>query len=329
MPEFTRAEAKALSVCVERFTASFQRDVGDVIARQFRGIQPADVAELIGQLSLLGRQLDSPQKPVVVHDGHSGLLKRVLVDQRREQAEAIDGPLQKAVDAQLIKLLRRDLVSLEFLMSAPWFQDTKALRVPALTDYLSIRHAEAALAQPLALAPREYDEKFHILEAPALFLPDLALYRKRAAFRGVSIAVAYLDIDDFKAFNTRYTETKVDLELLAPFMEAIEAHVFSHGHAYRFGGDEYVLTLPNMERSWAVMFLRALQARIAATSYRGIERGPTISIGLAVLDVDCFLTDREVQARANAAKNHAKSTEKGRIATFEGVLFRDADLALA
>ena len=74
MPEFTRAEAKALSVCVERFTASFQRDV----------------------------------------------------------AEAIDVPLQKAVDAQLIKLLRRDLVSLELLMAAPWFQETTALRAPAL-----------------------------------------------------------------------------------------------------------------------------------------------------------------------------------------------------
>lgn len=329
MPELTRAEAKALSVCVERFAASFQRDVAEVIARQFRGIQPADIADLVGQLSLLARQLDSPQKPVVVHDGHCGLLKRVLVDQRREQAEAIDGPLQKAVDAQLIKLLRRDLVSLEFLMAAPWFQDTTALRVPALTDYLSIRHAEAALAQPLALAPRAYDEKFHILEAPALFLPDLALYRKRVSFRGLSIAVAYLDIDDFKAFNTLYTETKVDLELLAPFMEAIEAHVFSHGHAYRFGGDEYVLTLPNMERAWAVTFLRALQARIAGISYRGIAKGPTISIGLAVLDVDCFLTDREVQARANTAKNYAKANEKGRIATFEGVLFREGDLTLA
>lgn len=328
MPEFTRSEAKALSVCVERFTAAFQRDVAEVIARQFRGIQPADIAEIIGQLSLLGRQLDSPQKPVVVHDGHRGLLKRVLVDQRRQQADAIDVPLQKAASATLIKLLRRDLVSLEFLMDTEWFRETIALRVPALTDFLSIRHAEAALAQPIALLPREYDEKFHILEAPSLFLPDLALYRKRASFRGASIAVAYLDIDDFKAFNTRYTETVVDLELLAPFMEAIEAHVFSHGHAYRFGGDEYLLTLPNMEPEWAIRFLRALQARIAAKSYRGIERGPTISIGLAVVDVDCFLTDREVQARANTAKNHAKSTEKGRIATFRGPLFREDDLAL-
>ncbi len=46
MPEFTRSEAKSLSTCVERFAASFQRDVAEVIARQFRGIQPADVAEV-------------------------------------------------------------------------------------------------------------------------------------------------------------------------------------------------------------------------------------------------------------------------------------------
>lgn len=112
-------------------------------------------------------------------------------------------------------------------------------------------------------------------------------------------------------------------------METIEAHVFSHGHAYRFGRDEYLPTLPNMDPGWAVMFLRALQARIAAKSYRGIARGPTISIGLAIVDVDCFLTDREVQGRANTAKNYAKSTEKGRIATFEGPLFREGDLILS
>jgi diguanylate cyclase (GGDEF)-like protein len=328
MPEFTRSEAKVVATCVERFSESFRRDVSEVVARQFRGIQPAEIAELIGQLSLLGHQLDVRQKPVIVHDAHRGLLKRVLIDQRRENAEAIDLPLQKAVDPQLIRMLKRDLFSLEHLMAAAWFQETTALRVPELTDYLSIRHAEAALAEPLALRVREYDEKFHILEAPSLFLPDLAYYRRRARFRSVPVAVAYLDIDDFKAYNTRYTETRVDLDLLAPFMEAVEAHVFSHGHAYRFGGDEYVLTLPNMGLDWAVMFLKELSKRIAETAYRGIDKAPTVSAGLVIVDVDCVLTDREVQGRANAAKNHAKVTEKGRIASFAGALFRDADLGL-
>jgi diguanylate cyclase (GGDEF)-like protein len=329
MPEFTRSEARGLATCVERFTISFRRDVADVIASQFRGVEPAEITDLIGQLSILLRQLESRQKPVVVHDAYRGLLKRVLIDQRRENAEAIDVPLQKAVNAQLIRQLKRELYALEHLMSAPWFEETEAQRMPELTDYLSIRHAEAAVREPLAQRPREYDEKFHILEAPSLFLPDLAYYRRRARFRGVPVAVAYLDIDDFKAFNSRYGETRIDLDLLSPFMEAVEAHVFSHGHAYRFGGDEYVLTLPNMSRDWAVSFLRGLQERIATTEYRGIHKAPSISAGLVIVDVDCVLTDREVQERANAAKNHAKTTEKGRIATFSGTLFRDSDIGLA
>jgi GGDEF domain-containing protein len=111
-------------------------------------------------------------------------------------------------------------------------------------------------------------------------------------------------------------------------MEAIEAHVFSHGHAYRFGGDEYLLTLPNMGRPWADGFLKALQERIAGTAYRGISKAPTISIGLCEVGVDCYLTDREVLARANQAKNFAKSTEKGRVAAFTSAQYRDEDLVL-
>ncbi len=328
MPEFTRSEAKALAACVERFGEAFRREVDEVISKQFRGIRPAEVNELLGQLSILERQLEVRQKPVRVHDAHRGLLKRILIDQRRENAESIDAPLQRAVDGQIIAALRRDIQFIEHLMLAPWFDEVEAFKIPEVTDYLSIRHAEAALPEPLVLRPREYDEKFHILEAPSLFLPDLAFYRRKCRFRGASIAVAYIDIDDFKAFNTRYTETRVDLHLLTPFMEAIEAHVFSHGHAYRFGGDEYLLTLPNMGRPWADGFLKALQERIAGTAYRGISKAPTISIGLCEVGVDCYLTDREVLARANQAKNFAKSTEKGRVAAFTSAQYRDEDLVL-
>ena len=74
---------------------------------------------------------------------------------------------------------------------------------------------------------------------------------------------------------------------------------------------------------------RDVPPRAPGPDRRGIERGSTVSIGLAIVDVDCFLTDREVQACASTAKNHAKATQKGRIATFDGPLFRDADLVLA
>ena len=52
------------------------------------------------------------------------------------------------------------------------------------------------------------------------------------------------NIDKFKDFNTKYGETQIDVRLLPRFMAALEAHVYSRGFAYRFGGDEYVVLLP-------------------------------------------------------------------------------------
>jgi diguanylate cyclase (GGDEF)-like protein len=300
MPELTRSEAQALARYVARFIEAFRRDVAQPLAAQLRNCQPAEVGEVLAQLSLLERALEIRSKRVTIHDAHRPLLKRVLIDQRREVAREVDVPLQKAVDGQIIKMLRRELLLLEHFMQAEWFSETAAMRMPALTDYLSIRHAEAAVPEGLEPMPRAYDEKFHILEAPSLILPDLAYYRRRCRFRDTSVAVAFLDIDDFKDFNTRHTETKVDIALLAPFMEILEAHVFSHGHAYRFGGDEYVILLPNVTLDGAVAFLRALQRRIRDTSFVGIERPPTVSAGLVVVDVDCWFIDREGPAGPHA-----------------------------
>ena len=328
MPEFTKGEAKVLETCVQTFTESFRVGVVEVLAQQFRGAQPAEVVEIREQLSILGQQLAAKAKPVRVHDAHNPLLKRIVIDERRRAAEAIDPPMQRAIDPQLVRHLQREVRPLEELMNVPWFQDTQALRLPRLTDYLSIRFAEDSVTSQTALRPRDYDEKFHILEAPALFLPDLAYYRVKCAFRDADISVAYVDIDDFKSLNTRYTETVVDLKVLPSFMELLEAHTFARGHAYRFGGDEYVLLLPNTTERWAVELVRELSAKLAAASFHGIDAKLGISAGLCRVDVDCMLTDREVLAKANLAKNFVKAKEKGRIARYEGPLFREQDLTL-
>jgi hypothetical protein len=72
--------------------------------------------------------------------------------------------------------------------------------------------------------------------------------------------------------------------------------VFSRGHAYRFGGDEYLLLLPNMTQEWLLPFLSSLQRRIGESRFIGIESAPTVSTELVVVDADCWFTDREVLA---------------------------------
>ena len=96
-------------------------------------------------------------------------------------------------------------------------------------------------------------------------------------------------------------------------MELIESWAFARAHAYRFGGDEYVLLIPNADRETCLALLRDLVGRIRAADFSGVRLG--ITVGLCVVDPEtCYLTDHEILARANDAKQAAKAVSKGRIA---------------
>src|SRR5262249_17371087 len=112
-------------------------------------------------------------------------------------------------------------------------------------------------------AIQEYDEKFHILRAPGLFSRDLEQIRWQCDMRNTSVVISYVDIDDFKSFNTKYGEIAVDRIVLPTFMSVLEAHMFAHGYAYRHGGDEYLLLLPNTSFEIATVFLDQLRRDLA------------------------------------------------------------------
>lgn len=313
MPELKRGEAKFLHGCVDAFSRAFERDVAEVLRSELHGIEPEPVHLLREQLQLLLRQLETRQSTVTLHDTMSGLLKRILISERRLAAERIEAPLAKVTEPKVAQALHRELRRYEDLMAAPWFEDARPQRIPRLTDFLSIRFAAEASPVRPQLAPRVFDEKFHVLEAPRLFLGDLAHYRWECALRGAPIAVAFIDIDDFKAKNTLLTETVVDLKVLPPFMELLESFVFARGHAYRFGGDEYVLLLPNTERALAIQLFKELALRTAQLAFVGTSLRLSISQGVVLVDPDCALTDREILGKANQAKASAKTQHKGTI----------------
>lgn len=327
MPEFDAVEAKILRSAVARFQQALEAELAEPIRAQLRDYQPPELTDLAQELTLIGRQLGQQsgggESSFVVHDIHARLLKAVVAHQRRALASEIDEPRRRTGHREAIRYLEKELRVLDGVVNAPWFSEVVTARLPRLTDYLSLRFAERALGGAQELPPRVYDEKFHILEAPALFVPDLAAYRARCGLRRVPVCVAYVDIDDFKGFNTRYGETRVDRDLLPAFMELLEAHVFAHGHAYRFGGDEYVVLLPNEHREDAVRRLRRLQEALRELALPGIEEVITISAGVCPVGPDCILTDREVLERANRAKSFAKERGKDRVAWYRGELYRE------
>ncbi|MFZ5891056.1 MAG: diguanylate cyclase [Myxococcota bacterium] len=310
MPELKRGEAGFLRNCAQSFQEGFEQKVAEVLRRELGGVEPPHVRELRNELTVLIRQLEMKGSRVRVHPAHAPLIHRVLVDGRRSTAAAMEDPLSKVIHPDVVKTLRRALVPYQELLKLSWIAEVAPARVPRITDYLSIHFAERAGAGGPALAPRSYDEKFHILEAPALALDDLAYYRRRCGLREASLGVAYADIDDFKAVNSKFGEADVDIRVLPRFMEVLEGWAFARGHAYRFGGDEYLLLLPNANRELCLALLADLLVRVNQREFvRGLRL--SISVGLCVVDPECFLTDREIVARANAAKQFAKSAGKG------------------
>lgn len=334
MPDLRNDQCDVLEKYSEGFIDSVKKSLVAKLNAQIGFRMPSEVEGLLARLHALVSWLQrreedgAPRESYAIPEDHLPAVKRLVLWQRRALATKLEEPLSKTFHPELIANLERELEPLQEFMQAPWFEETTPLRVPHLTEFLAIKFVEEMQDKEKAGPPekREYDEKFHILQAPTLFMKDLRLFREKCELRSNGLVAAYLDVDNFKAFNTRYGETKIDRDLLPRFMELMESHVYMHGHGYRYGGDEYVLLLPNMSLAMGLGFLKEFQQKLRMIRYRGIDEQITVSIGMLWVGSDCFLTEREIEDRSNRAKNFAKKNGKNCVATFRGSYFAEKDL---
>jgi diguanylate cyclase (GGDEF)-like protein len=135
----------------------------------------------------------------------------------------------------------------------------------------------------------------------------------RAVRTGNPVSVALIDIDHFKAVNDNYGHLVGDIALRA-VADAITEHLRSYDVAGRFGGEEFVLLLPQAGEADALAIADRLRTHIEAMAIP-IEDGNgtcvrlTVSVGIAALDGTAReLTD--LLAAADSALYYAK--ENGR-----------------
>jgi diguanylate cyclase (GGDEF)-like protein len=283
------------------------------VATYAKGIVELRVA--INGLSADGGEID---------DRFGPLIREAVIRERLREATHVEERRKHALDAELLANLDRELVPYADVMAKSWFQEVEPVRAPQPADYFPIEDIEKLIAEPRRYetpAPRPYDEKFHILQAPSLFLSDLDEARVASRIRGASLGVAYLDIDEFKKLNSEHGEPFVDRNVLPLFMRRLEAHVYMRGHAYRFGGDEYVILLNNTSPEEALDSMDRLRNSLAGQVYKGVSQKVTVSIGLVIVTGTCHLTVREVEDRAARAKNFAKKEGRNCIAAFEDPWF--------
>jgi len=78
-------------------------------------------------------------------------------------------------------------------------------------------------------------------------LSSLAVELVRAERNASSLSIILLDIDHFKVFNDKYGHPAGD-EILIGFAKFLKTHIRTYDYAYRFGGEEFLLILPNLSQ---------------------------------------------------------------------------------
>jgi len=92
-----------------------------------------------------------------------------------------------------------------------------------------------------------------------------------------------VDIDQFKRFNDEFGHDAGDL-VMQSFAGILVEIIGEQGGCYRFGGEEFVVLLPELPRAEAYELAEDIRQHAAAMTltYRGMVLGPvTVSIGLA------------------------------------------------
>ncbi len=145
---------------------------------------------------------------------------------------------------------------------------------------------------------------------------EAAVEIARAVRTGSPLALALIDIDHFKTVNDTYGHLAGDKALRA-VTDALRGQLRGYDLAGRFGGEEFVILLPQTREVDALSVAERLRSHVAAMSIP-VDDGDsarfvslTISVGVAALDGERReLTD--MLAAADAALYYAKDTGRNR-----------------
>lgn len=125
------------------------------------------------------------------------------------------------------------------------------------------------------------------------------------------LAILLIDIDHFKRFNDAHGHLAGD-ECLKQVAAAIDRSLHRTGDlAARFGGEEFVVMLPETETDGAVCVARRIMKAIDEAA-RDLGDGVTVSIGIAAVIEGRESDGRALLARADEALYEAKAEGRNR-----------------
>ncbi|WP_296235093.1 GGDEF domain-containing protein [Pseudomonas sp. UBA4617] len=245
---------------------------------------------------------------------------RELDNQLREHVDGLQSSVQGAVDVDSLKhILDNRLEGL--LVTMDQHKHERDRREQELAGRLQGLSERVANMEQEALGYREHleEQRQKALLDPLTGLPNRAAWSERVERemtdwqdKGGHLTMAILDLDHFKRINDSYGHLAGD-KVLKIVADQLRKRLSGRGFIARFGGEEFVLLLPQTSLAAATEVAEALRAAVEACPFhfKGERVVITTSIGLSA-----FRSGErgdQVLKRADAALYRAKDLGRNRV----------------
>ena len=137
---------------------------------------------------------------------------------------------------------------------------------------------------------------------------------QRTLTSGKALALAMINVDTFKQVNDTHGHAAGD-EVLAELAQRMTHYTRNFDTVARFGGEEFVVVMPDITPELAMLVAERLRLRIAETQFRlkaGIALPITISVGVALSRHQADRSE-DLLSRADRALYAAKRQGRNRV----------------
>ena len=223
-----------------------------------------------------------------------------------DKAHLLEG-MQAGADDYLKKPLDRDELTVRLLTAA---------RVTSLHQQLTKQKKELEQLN-LELFKQARRDPLTRLGNRLRLREDLKALRARVERYGHSYCAVLCDVDSFKLYNDRYGHIAGD-EVLQKVSEAILQNFRAGDTSYRYGGEEFLIILPEQTLEIARVAADRLRQAVERLAIPHEAQKPggvvTVSCGLAALSPRESKTIEELLKEADVALYQAKERGKNRVA---------------
>jgi len=324
LPERHRPQAEAMRERLKNGLNWYELlPVLDDLAVLMLAITDSGQHEFEAYLQRLNDRLESFQNTLRAasedHADHSSA-SREMDTQIREQVDGLQNSVQQADDLESLKhVLENHLEGL--LGTMDQHQKQRDLREQEVSARLKSLAERVALMEQDALIVRENleEQRQKALVDPLTGLPNRAAWSERLEREveqwqrhGNSLLIAMLDLDHFKRINDNYGHLAGDrvLKLIA---SVLRKRIRGGDFIARFGGEEFVLLVPDTPLAAGAKLAEALRVAIEACPFHFKGEPVTVTVSMGMTAFKAGEHSDLVLKRADQALYRAKNAGRNRV----------------